>query len=65
MLMYLSISQSSIVMAPFEFLICLILCSSLSIRACRSYEVREGITIGGGAILVWLCKVNGIVYGVD
>ena len=56
-------SKSSHPIPPSDTLICLILCSSMSMRAWVSFEVRTTITEGGGATSIWLCKVNGVGYG--
>ena len=58
-------SKSSQIVAPSEALIYLNLCSSLSIRACGSSEVRIGNATGGETTSVWLCKVKGIACGSD
>ena len=53
-------SKSSHTIPPFDTLICLILCSSLSMRAWVSFEVGTTTIAGSGATLVWLYKVNGV-----
>ena len=51
-------SKSSQLIAPSETLICLILCSSLSIRACAAFKVWMGATTGSRVASVWLwCRV--------
>ena len=49
-------SKSSQLIAPSETLICLILCSSLSIRACASSKAWMGAMTGSGVASAWLCK---------
>ena len=58
-------SKSSQVTALFEVLNCINLCSSLSMRACGSSEVRVGMVTGGGATSVLLCRVKCITGGAD
>ena len=58
-------SKSFQVIAPSEVLNCLNLCSSLSMRECRSSKVGVGTVTGGGGTSVWLCRVKGIAYGAD
>ena len=58
-------SKSSQVITLCEALICLNLCSSLSIHACGSSKVRIGNVTEGETTSIWLCKVKGIRCGAN
>ena len=58
-------SKSSQLIASFETLIRLILCSNLSIWACAFSKIGTGATTGSGVTSVWLCKTCGAGCGTD
>ena len=58
-------SKSFQLIAPSKTLICLIFCSSLSIRAFASFEVWMGAMTRSGVASIWLCKTYGAGCGTN